>query len=165
MERGFALKRRHRTHSATVSLLLFLLVPGHLTFAQTKEDQREIDPRAERVIEHVSQYYCALKSLQAEASTSVTVQAEGIKHEMSATYNIAMQRPNKFLMDLTSGMMGMTIVCDGTHVYTFMPMMNKYTVEDAPADLDSLVTKGALDDMKLGVGNTPFIGFIIHSKP
>lgn len=123
--------------------------------------QASLDSKANQVIQQASKYISGLKSFRTEIDMIMKIEAEGMKQEMTSKYSLALQKPNKFAMVLNSGMFGGTIVCDGKDVFSYTPMIKKYTKEKAPeslSNLKNLKTTGAMD--------LTFIAkFIIHENP
>jgi peroxiredoxin len=83
-------------------------------------------------------YVRGLKSFRLKIASTVRIEADGLKQEMTARSAFAVRRPNQAASVLTYGFMGGTVVCDGKKVYRCMPMMGRYTEENAPATLADL---------------------------
>lgn len=96
------------------------------------------DPKADSVLKDFAKYYTEAKTFQAKVTSTLNMEAKGMKNQMESTYDLAVQRPNMLAFRLSSGMMGGSILSDGTTKIFYIPMVKKYTSEKAPANLDEV---------------------------
>ena len=125
-------------------------------------------PKPEAIIRQLSEYYKGLKSFSVNVTTNMHMEAQGMKQDLAMEYDVAMRRPNRFLMLSKGGMMGMmggTLVCDGARLYTHVPMLRKYTVNEAPSTLADLFGGGEGPTMAMGMGHMTFVGNLLHRNP
>ncbi|HIE22918.1 MAG TPA: DUF2092 domain-containing protein [Candidatus Korarchaeota archaeon] len=99
------------------------------------------------LLKKTDEAYKSLQSYQDKTTSIMNVSAQGMEQKMKAELSIAMKRPNKLAVVLKSGMMGMTIVCNGEKMWTYMPMFKKYTVENAPESLEELIESASMMGM------------------
>jgi alkyl hydroperoxide reductase subunit AhpC len=97
------------------------------------------DPKAVQVVEAVGKYYLGLKQFTTDASMVEEITAGGKSQRSELAFAVAMERPNKFAMALQRGRGGASMFSDGSKLYTFVPDINAYNEEPAPADLAGLV--------------------------
>jgi len=127
--------------------------------------ESEVAPQAEQVMKQVSAYFTGLDSFSVEVAMAVKVQSRGMKSEMTSQYAVAMKRPNLLAMVLKRGMMGSTIVCDGERIYAYLPMLNKYTVSDAPGTLEEIFTQPDLALAGVGMQGLMFVDNLMREDP
>ena len=106
--------------------------------ADQQETSAKIDPQATEVLKRAANYLRQLKSFTVDATIVVKMVAADKKHEFRLQHTVSVRRPNMFAMTLKSGKWGNTIVSDGEQVYTYTPLMNYYTVKEAPERLEDL---------------------------
>ena len=123
-------------------VFLSALLMTHWMPADTVAD--DATPDARRIVEEMSDYLLGLRSFRVDLSLVVTIEAEGNKREMKTLSLFALERPNKVAQILKEGEMGLTLVCDGKKVYTYLPSLRSYTVADAPKSLAELSGKVGL---------------------
>jgi hypothetical protein len=107
----------------------------------------KIDPKVAEVVKKMVEYFSALKSLTVDLAVSVNMEGQGTKQHTTEAYAMAMKRPNKFAMVLKEGTQGVTRVCDGKNLYAYFPMMKMYTVKEAPADMDGVLSRPGGENM------------------
>lgn len=102
------------------------------------------------------------KSFQVSVSSVTRIEAEGMKQEYSTRSLLSVARPNKMASVLQYGIMGATVVTDGRKLYRYMPMMGRYTEEDAPAELADAGAESA--GMMMG-GAFPLMSAMLDADP
>ncbi len=146
--------------------LLFAAIPlifGGLS--ALAEEPTKIDPKAEEVMRQVSEYFSGLNSFSVDVAVTMKVQARGMKQEMTSEYTVAMRRPNLLAIVLKSGIMGATMVCDGESVHSYLPMMKKYTVTEAPATLEALFRDPSTALTNMGMLRMLFVDTLMRDDP
>ncbi|MBM3334060.1 DUF2092 domain-containing protein [Candidatus Sumerlaeota bacterium] len=153
---------RHRVRQLLLLAVVLLTVGGSwlmvsrggLIGGEGSSAAGKIEPKADKMVRDVAAYYSALKSFRVEIVSSMNMEAEGMKQQMESKSSAALVKPNKIALVLESGMMGLTLVCDGQKVYTYLPMMKKYTVADAQADFDALFGS---EQTRMELGQSAFL--------
>lgn len=150
-----------------LGLAMACLICFHLPVGAGEEAAGSMDPKVDAILKQMSSYYAGLKTFSVNVDITLLVEAQGMKQEMVTTQTLALQRPDKMAMVLKNGMMGGTVVSDGKTVSRYIPMLQAYTVTDAPAAIDELsqVDPGGGIGMAMGAFNTAFIDFLTKSDP
>ena len=131
----------------TLALLSAVLcAPG----LRAEEEGSSIDPKVTEVVNAWAAHLEGLDRYQQTLRTVMKVEAEGMKNEMTATYTLAVEKPNKFALVLQQGFNGVTVVSDGETLHTFMAMMKRYTEEDAPETMEDLAMNPAIAMTSMG---------------
>jgi len=140
---------------------------------------KKINPQADAVIQRLSEYVRGLESFRVDVEMSSRLEmnvdlpdeARHTKTETTSTYSIALQRPNKLVirrttaikpLELESKELGSKVICDGKHLYTYMPMEKKYTAREAPENLDEIVDE---IDKAVGLSDTLVTHALLQSNP
>jgi peroxiredoxin len=110
----------------------------------------KIDPKAQEALKGLTDSLKEAKTLSYHVTASTHVEAQGMKQDVEQKQKVAVERPNKFRMEMEGMPMGLTMVSDGEKLYTYVAPMQKYQVEDAPETLDEVAG---------GVGGDPASGF------
>lgn len=126
-----------------------------------------IQPEADEVLREVSTYLLSLDSFSSDLSVVMNMEAEGLKQEMSTAYTLAVRRPNKLALTLLKGMMGVSVVSDGTSLYSYMPAVKRYVVEKAPETLSDISEESELWRMGIGpaMGGIGMVDSLIAANP
>jgi peroxiredoxin len=110
--------------------------------AAAEDSAPKIDPRAQRVIEQLSARFDRVKSFQVDVTSSMIIEAQSSKNDITTHYKISGARPNLLAIRLTAGETGATVVCDGKQLFTYAPGMERYTLSAAPATLEAILHDG-----------------------
>ncbi|MFB3787283.1 MAG: DUF2092 domain-containing protein [bacterium] len=150
-----------------VGLMMGCAIALHLSAGAAEEAAGAMDPKVDEVVKQLSSFLAGLKNYSVNVDITVLVEAQGMKQEMVTKQSLALQRPDKMAMVLKDGMMGGTVVSDGKNLYRYIPMLQAYTVEDAPESIDALssVEPGGGMGMAMGAFNTAFIEFLVKNDP
>jgi hypothetical protein len=89
-------------------------------------------PAARRLSQCI-EYYAGLKSFTMDMELRVEAKKEGLSVEKYENYSVAVQRPNRLAVVLRTNTDGLTLVSDGTNLYTHIPSQKCYDVKPAPA--------------------------------
>jgi peroxiredoxin len=117
---------------------------------------------AEKLLRTACDFVREMKTLRLEIVSTVRIEAEGMRQEMSSRSLFAVRRPKQAASVLTYGFMGGTVVCDGKTVYRCVPMIGRYTEEAAPETLSELEMEK--DIGMLGTG-FPLMQALISADP
>jgi peroxiredoxin len=93
------------------------------------------EPKPEDLLRKVADYLAGLQAFSCRIDSSIRIQAQGIDNRMDSKMTLRLERPNRLAIVLDEGLMGMTVISDGKQLTQYLPTMNRYTVNDAPADL------------------------------
>jgi len=131
-----------------------------------EEKAGQIDAKAKQTIRHMCDYLASFKSARSKCRSTMKMEAEGMNTSMDSLFDIAMERPNRFAIRLEQGMTGMTMVSNGKKLYTYMPMMKRYTEQDAPNTIDSTEDLGTMGaGMMMGGGGQMFVMHFLATQP
>ena len=136
------------------------LTASQVSFCADEKVAPKIAPKAAETLKGLADYFSGLKSVSVNVSVNMNIEAPGTKQQIAVAYLIAAERPNKLAMIEKESVMGVTIVCDGKQVYTYLPMMKIYTAKEAPADLDAIWQQNQTGSDKL-----LFINTLLRNKP
>jgi len=120
--------------------------------------------KAEEVVRQACEYLAKQNNFKVVVSSSIKMQMQGTNEEMNSIYQLAVERPNKMAMILKEGKMGASIISDGKHLYTHVPMMEKYSEEEAAETLDEIIENSMILS-GLSQGTMMFILPVIISNP
>jgi peroxiredoxin len=131
-------------------VLLALLIVGCLckpVCAQTQEQSSAQEkqntaanqqPKPEELLRRMADYLGNLPAFSCRIESTMRVQAQGMDNRMTSKMSFRLQRPKRLAIVLEEGMMGTTVISDGATLWQYLPMLNQYTVQDAPADLSGI---------------------------
>ncbi len=118
------------------------------------------DPQAHAVLKSAVEFYKAAKSVSCDLTSEMKVVRPGMTQITNSSYAIAMKRPNQLAIVMNEGMNGGTIVSDGKTLSFYVPQMEKYATEDAPADLEGAMEKSQFALSAASVGGTLVIAIL-----
>jgi peroxiredoxin len=98
----------------------------------------ETGAKAEKVLRQMCDYLGELPAFSCGVEAVMRIQAKGMDNRMETKMDVRLERPNRFALVVDKGVMGTTIISDGTQLVQYVPMTNKYTIKEAPADLAGL---------------------------
>lgn len=150
-------------NKACLLIVILLACGGQRIIAE--EGPAAIAPKADGVLRSMSEYFAGLNSFTVDLSVTVKVEAEGMEREITSHYDVAMRRPNLLRIAFKSGMMGASIISDGEKVYTHLPMLNKYTVSEAPETLERLLSGPGETVASSGMQQMLFVGDLLRESP
>ncbi|MFH0795915.1 MAG: DUF2092 domain-containing protein [Candidatus Omnitrophota bacterium] len=96
----------------------------------------------EEIVKKVAQTYKGILTYQDETLVTLYVTGEGIENKTSWRFRVVLERPNKLAITLKSGCQesgAADIISDGKNVYTYIPLLNKYTVQKTPENFAKFV--------------------------
>jgi hypothetical protein len=126
----------------TGSMVAYLIFLSGSVYAQTDTIPESIDPKAKEILLQLSKSLTESNSFRFLVQYYNAQKEDNTSFEKSDIYQFAMQRPNKLIMTHKEGLFGPTVVCDGQILMTYMPTMNQYLKEPAPANYKILFEQG-----------------------
>lgn len=131
-------------------MVVMVVLAGTLALAV----ETGIDPAVEKIIGKLAENMQKAQRLSCTMTLLMHNEMEGMKQEITTTYSVAIERPAKLAMRQVKGMPTFTLVSDGTNVYSHLPMMNRYSVGEAPKTYDDLFQQvGAMGATMVFVDN------------
>lgn len=149
--RESALLSIRTTYRLLIALALVLSCPAVATDgAHTADGPPRIDPEADQVVRALSAALRAAEAYSFRLTTVLSTQTAGMKQQMTSICSVALQRPSRFAIVLEKGMIGTTLVSDGTTPYTYVPLLNRYTESGPPSPDPGDAIAGAVNGASLG---------------
>lgn len=94
------------------------------------------DPMVGRVLMALGTTLQSARTFRCQVMFRINSEMEGMKQEISASYTLAAERPNRLSLRFVKGMTGNTVVCDGKKIITYAVMLNRYEEKDAPGSFE-----------------------------
>ncbi len=120
-----------------VAMVLGLTITGALA-AGADAGKPRIDAKGDAVLRAFCAYVQGLPRFTCDVTLIMKTESEGMRQEIETTYGFATEKPNKLALRYRKGMVGNTLVSDGTTLYTCLGMVNRYEAKPAPRTLDDL---------------------------
>lgn len=76
------------------------------------------------------------KHFRCQVTFLINSEMEGMKQEISASYALTAERPNRLALRFLKGMTGNTVVCDGKKMVTYAAALNRYEEKEAPRSFE-----------------------------
>lgn len=96
-------------------------------------------PKPEALLRQMADYYANLPAFSCKINVGIHLQAPGRDHQMDTKLTARLERPNRIALVVDEGQLGMTLISDGKQLWQYLPMLNRYTVREAPQDLSEVV--------------------------
>lgn len=122
-----------------------------------------LEPAAVKIVKRFSDSVRGAKTLRFDLFSTIRSQNEGMRQEYFTRSSFALERPNKMAHVLRKGFMGGTMVCDGTDLTLYVPMLNQYEVQKGPAKVDAEIMLQAAT--MLSGGGLPVIRTFLIPDP
>jgi peroxiredoxin/outer membrane lipoprotein-sorting protein len=150
-----------------IHVLLCALIcgAGSSALAQAEDAGPPVDAPAKPVLEQFARTLRGFETLQFVMHQEMNTRMEGMRQQMSSRFEVAVERPNRFAIRLTQGMMGTTVVSNGEKLYTYMPMMGRYQVDEAPASLEEFDTGTSAVGPMAQMGAGMFLNIFAANEP
>jgi peroxiredoxin len=103
-----------------------------------KEASAAEQPKPEALLRKVADYLAGSLAFSCRVETAIHIQAKGVDNRMDSKMTLRLERPNRLAILVEEGVMGMTVVTDGQQMIQYVPTMNRYTSQDAPAKLEEI---------------------------
>jgi peroxiredoxin len=94
-------------------------------------------PKPEELLRQMADYIGGLPAFSTRINLDMRLQAQGVNNNTTTKIALRLERPNRVALAM-EGVVGMTIVSDGKTLTQFVPMVNRYTQREAPADFAAL---------------------------
>jgi peroxiredoxin len=94
-------------------------------------------PKPEDLLRQMAEYIGNLQAFSTRINLDMRLQAQGVNNNTTTKIALRLERPNRVALEM-EGVVGMTIVSDGKTLTQFVPMVNRYTQREAPADFAAL---------------------------
>lgn len=113
---------------------------------QRDEDAPAVDPEARDLLVRTRDVLARAESLSARIAVVTRMRGPAMRHEHESRFDFALQRPNKFALVLTEGITPHeSVVSDGDHLYSYTPLLKRYTKQSAPTDIKAILDPGGAD--------------------
>jgi len=96
------------------------------------------EPSGAEILEKSLRFLGSQPVFRLKARQTMTVEGEGMLTRWQSDYDVVVARPDRVACILTRGIMGGTVVCDGSNLTVYLPAMKSYTREASPGSLDKL---------------------------
>lgn len=114
-----------------LSALLLTLVPMSLRAGEPIKPGVTVE--AHQAVKFISDFYKELKSARADLALTFTQEIPGQpKQESKMKALVAAERPRLFKLQIEGEQGGVSVVCDGQSVWTYLPELKQFTVDSAP---------------------------------
>jgi peroxiredoxin len=95
-------------------------------------------PEAMELLREMAKYLGDLQAYSCRVQATITIQASGEENRIDSKLLVRLQHPNQIAILVEEGETEATVVSDGKQVVQYMPMLNRYTVQEAPDDFAGL---------------------------
>lgn len=120
---------------AAVSNKVAAVLPGP-SVAETNAVAVQPDPAVGKALMALATHLQSARNFHCEVSFLINSEMEGMKQEISATYGLTAERPNRLALRHIRGMAGNSVLCNGKTLVTYAPSLNRFTEGEAPKSLD-----------------------------
>lgn len=100
---------------------------------------RPTDAQAETALRKLADFYRAAPAIRTKATATLTVKGPGVDQQLEVVSKVAVQRPNLFAIDLSSGDVRIVVSSNGKQMLSYVSELQKYSVEEAPESLDGVL--------------------------
>lgn len=138
---------KHIRHGIVITLLVVLLVGYHTSRAWSQQETQKGE--TEKIIQEFSQYITQLSSYSVEVAGYARIDTEQIIYINQEDFTLTVQKPNRLALVCNRGLMTPTVVCDGSKTLVYIPQLNQYLQEKAPASLEEMFVPGGAASMVL----------------
>jgi len=137
-----------------MSLAVFSVVVAMIFFANILAE--EPSGRDVEILKRAASVYSGIKSYRDETTVKVLMSAQGMEQNIENKYDLAIEQPNKLAMIMRKGVTGVTVVCDGQKLVTYLlnprMNMNKYVEEQAKPTIKDIIMNTMLKGGIMGGG-------------
>lgn len=149
---GATAKRKATAEGKRMKAMLMAMMTMAVSVAMAADPA--IDPKAEAAVARVSETMQQAKRMSCTMTMDMLNEMEGMRQEITTTYSVAAERPAKFAMRYVKGLPTFTVISDGRKLSSYLAMMKRYAVTDAPKTYEELFQAvGALGANMMFVDN------------
>jgi hypothetical protein len=94
------------------------------------------DPMVGKTLMALGTTLQSAKHFRCQVMFRINSEMEGMKQEISASYALAAERPNRLSLRFLKGMTGNTVVSDGKKIITYAALLNRYEEKEAPKSFE-----------------------------
>ncbi len=94
------------------------------------------DPMVGKSLMALGMVLQSAKHFRCQVTFLINSEMEGMKQEISASYALTAERPNRLALRFLKGMTGNTVVCDGKKMVTYAAALNRYEEKEAPRSFE-----------------------------
>ena len=156
------MKEKMLSQRAVVAFLLSFALSAFASAAEKAAPT--IAPKANDVLNHVSDFYKHLNAYTVNADFKMSVTMPGSRKEAWANYDVAVEQPNKASFVIKEGI-GASVVSNGKDLLTYIPALQKYTKVPAPASLNALASSPDLTLINNSVGDLFMLDSLLKADP
>ncbi|OGV37121.1 MAG: hypothetical protein A2X48_04740 [Lentisphaerae bacterium GWF2_49_21] len=121
----------------------------------------KIDPKAAEVVRKYSDLILKSKNIRFDMIMTIKMKSKGMNQESLTDSEYVIERPNKIFYNIKNGMSPLKVVSDGKNVIMHAPSINRYSIEPAPEDYESM----ACMEFVSKSSGFPVIDPIVSPKP
>ncbi len=133
--------------------------------AESAKKEVSVDPKVREVLKAVADVLAEAKSFSLNLDMTLNIQMQGMKQEMPSSYTLAVQRPNRIALVLKEGMFGATVVSDGAKLFTYLPMLKRYTEASAPTNFAAALSGAGGSGLMGAMDGGNFMGAVFAQDP
>lgn len=104
----------------------------------TQQASPMIDPKADQVLRQLATYMAGLKGFSVEVTSQIMLRTLKGEEPTTIKYICALHMPDRLAMIQTTSHPACTIISNGKRLYTYMPPLNKYVIEEAYESLGKI---------------------------
>lgn len=97
------------------------------------------DPMVGKVLMALASHLQSAGNFRCDVSFLINSEMEGMKQEITATYALAVQKPNRLALRFVKGMAGNNVICNGTNLIIHAVSLNRYQELEAPKSFEQFV--------------------------
>lgn len=96
------------------------------------------DPMVGKVLMALASHLQSARTFRCDVSFLINSEMEGMKQEITATYALAVHKPNRLALRFVKGMAGNNVICNGTNLVIHAVSLNRYQELEAPKSFEQL---------------------------
>ena len=94
------------------------------------------DPMVGKALMSLASHLQSARTFRCDVSFLINSEMEGMKQEISATYALAVEKPNRLALRYVRGMAGNNVICNGTNLLIHAVSLNRYQETEAPKSFE-----------------------------
>lgn len=108
------------------------LVAAGLLATPLRADDAGVPPEVRQALEKVEQALRDLPKYQCRFSFSYRMKMQGMENNVESEFDVRVEQPRKWAIEMKSGMFGGSSYSDGRQVAMYLPMNDSYTIDSLP---------------------------------